>query len=133
MATVLNPYLGFTNNCRDAMAFYQSVLGGDLEVLTFAEGGMGSDSEKADLVMHSSLTTPAGFTLMASDDSQEPATGDALSISLSGDEPDALRTYWQKLSDGAEIIVPLEKAPWGDYFGMLRDRFGIRWLVNFAE
>ena len=51
-------------------------------------------------------------------------------VSLSGDEEAALRGYWQKLSEGAIITMPLEKAPWGDSFGMLVDKFGVGWMVN---
>ena len=53
-------------------------------------------------------------------------------MSLGGDDGDALRGYWQKLSDGATVTVPLEKQMWGDEFGMLTDRFGVSWMVNIA-
>jgi PhnB protein len=59
-----------------------------------------------------------------------PGTNGA--ISLSGDNEAELRGYFQKLSAGAAILQPLEKAPWGDTFGMLTDKFGVRWLVNIA-
>ena len=56
-------------------------------------------------------------------------------ISLSGGEEDAdtLRGYFEGLAAGGTITVPLEKAPWGDYFGMLVDRFGVTWLADFAD
>jgi PhnB protein len=53
-------------------------------------------------------------------------------VSLSGDDEDTLRGYWDKLADGGSVSVPLEKAPWGDTFGMCVDRFGVPWLVNIA-
>ena len=51
---------------------------------------------------------------------------------IPGDEDDLLRGYWDRLSDGGHVDVPLEVAPWGDAFGQLKDRFGINWLVNIA-
>ena len=136
MTATLNPYISFKDTTRDAMTFYQSVLGGDLTISTFADLHAAQDPSEADLVMHSLLRTPSGFTLMASDTParMEYAPGNNFSISLSGDSEseDELRGYWDRLSDGATVSMPLEKAIWGDTFGMLRDRFGIAWLVNIA-
>ncbi len=58
--------------------------------------------------------------------------GNNISVSLSGDDDAELRGYWEKLSDGAHVTVPLEKQMWGDVFGMCTDRFGITWMVNIA-
>lgn len=132
--STLNPYLSFTNTARQAMEFYQSALGGELTAMTF--GDMGETGEIKDLIMHSQLTTPAGFTLMGSDSPgpEHPVTyGDNVTISLSGSDAEELRGYWERLSEGAEIEVPLEKQMWGDEFGMLKDQFGIKWLVNIAS
>jgi PhnB protein len=116
------------------MAFYASVFGGELTSSTFAEsGGMGLDESEQGKVMHSQLVTDTGLTLMAAD---VPSTmgepGPNGSISLSGDDEPTLRGYWDKLSDGGTVTVPLEKAPWGYPFGMCTDRFGVDWLVNIA-
>ena len=138
MASILNPYLNFRGDAREALEFYHSVFGGELSVGTFAEFGMTDVPEpERDLVMHGQLETPAGFTLMASD---VPSHLDwsrgtnSFSVSLSGDSGDdaELRAYWAKLSEGAEIQQPLETAPWGAAFGMLADRFGVNWLVNIS-
>lgn len=133
MATRLNPYLSFKNTAKEAMEFYQSVLGGELTSSTFGEFQAPVEAAETDLVMHSQLETPSGFTLMASDTPAhmgEFKEGNNFSVSLSGDDEAELRGYWDKLSDGAAIAMPLEKAPWGDTFGMLTDKFGIAWLVN---
>ena len=58
--------------------------------------------------------------------------GSTVSISLSGDDADQLRGYWEKRSEGASVSMPLEKQMWGDEFGMLTDRFGMQWMVNIA-
>jgi PhnB protein len=84
--------------------------------------------------MHSQLTTPGGFTLMAADvpAHMDFTEGSAISISLSGDDEAELTGYWEKLIDGGTVVEPLNKAPWGDSFGMAVDRFGVQWLVNIA-
>ena len=133
MAARLNPYLTFQGTARDAMTFYQQVLGGDLTMNTFGEFGMEGDG--SDGIMHAQLETPDGFVLMASDTApgQEAGAtqGSTMSVSLSGDD-EALRGYWQGLAEGATITMPLEKQMWGDEFGMLTDRFGVPWMVNVA-
>ncbi len=132
MTTILNPYLNFDRTTREAMEFYQSVFGGDLNVMTF--GDMGDEGDTKDGVMHSQLTTPDGFTLMASDPPPgEAATPGTLGgVSLSGDDEAKLTGWWNALSDGGTVTVPLEKQMWGDAFGMCVDRFGTPWLVNIA-
>jgi PhnB protein len=131
--STLSPYISFTNTAREAMSFYQEIFGGELNAMTF--GDMGETGEIKDLIMHSQLTAPNGFILMGSDSPspEHPVTyGDNISISLAGSDADELRGYWEKLSDSAEIEVPLEKQMWGDEFGMLKDKFGVKWLVNIA-
>jgi PhnB protein len=132
MASRLNPYLTFAGAAQQAMEFYQSALGGVLTMNTFGE--YGADGPDADKIMHANLETPDGFTLMASDTppGTEASTGSSIAVSLSGDDSELLRGCWDKLADGAEIVMPLERQMWGDEFGQLTDRFGIPWMVNIA-
>jgi PhnB protein len=134
MAATLNPYLAFESNARQAMEFYRDVFGGDLRISTFGEFGQ-ADSAEADKIMHAQLETDNGFTLMASDTpaGMQRNPGDNISISLSGDDGDELRRYWEKLSDGGTVTMPLEKQMWGDEFGMCTDRFGVPWMVNITQ
>jgi PhnB protein len=136
MAIRLNPYLSFRDNARDAIEFYQSVFGGDVDLMTFAEMHASEDPTEQDKVMHSQLTTPIGLVLMASDtpNAMELTPGDSISVSLSGDAVDqeTLTAYYDKLAEGGQITQPLVAAPWGDYFGMVLDKFGVNWLVNIA-
>ncbi|NNC10367.1 VOC family protein [Planctomonas sp. JC2975] len=134
MSVVLNPYLSFRDNARQAMEFYQSVFGGDLTVSTFRDFHMTEDESELDKVMHSQLTAPGGITLMGSDtpNRMEYAPGGAITVSLSGDDEPTLRRYWDGLSQGATITEPLAQAPWGDWFGMLVDRFGVAWMANIS-
>lgn len=136
MPTRLNPYLGFRDTARQAMEFYRSVFGGELTVSTFGDFHASDDPAEQDKVMHSQLETPGGLVLMAADTpNRMPYTpGDTFSVSLSGGaHADAeLRGYWEKLVDGGTVLEPLAVAPWGDAFGMVKDRFGTTWLVNIA-
>jgi PhnB protein len=135
MASRLNPYISFRDNARQAMEFYRDVFGGNLSVNTFGESGAPQGTPEADKIMHAQLETDRGFTLMASDTPAEMPydPGNNISISLSGDDADDLRGYWEKLSDGGTVTMPLEKQMWGDEFGMCQDRFGIPWMVNITQ
>ncbi|HVW91104.1 MAG TPA: VOC family protein [Devosia sp.] len=132
MSSTLNPYLHFGSNAREAMDFYRSVFGGELQVLPF--GDMAHDPSQRDLVMHAALTAPNGFVLMGSDTFEDAgqANGRGMTVSISGTDEAELRGYWNKLADGAEVTMPLEKAPWGDSFGMLKDKFGVPWMINIT-
>ncbi len=132
MSSRLNPYISFKDTARDAMEFYQSVFGGELNVSTF--GQYGDTGPSADNVMHAQLETPSGYTIMASDtpDGMSYEPGNNITVSLSGDDSDELRGYFDKLAEGGNVSMPLEKQMWGDEFGQLTDKFGIGWLVNIA-
>lgn len=134
MSVVLNPYLSFKDTARQAMEFYQSVFGGDLTISTFGENpGAGVDSAEQDRVMHGMLVAGNGLTLMGAD--TPSVMGDPSpngSVSLSGDDADTLRGYWERLSGSGTATMPLDQAPWGDWFGMCVDRFGVSWLVNIS-
>jgi PhnB protein len=134
MASRLNPYISFDGNARQAMEFYESVFGGTLAVNTFGEFGA-KDSPDADKIMHGVLETSSGYTLMGADTpaGMEYKPGDNIAVSLSGDDADELRGYWEKLSGGGTVSVPLEKQMWGDEFGMCVDQFGITWMVNITQ
>lgn len=134
MSVQLNSYLSFRDTARQAMEYYQSVFGGELTLSTFGEFHASEDPAEQDKIMHSTLTTDDGHTLMASDtpNGMDYQPGNSHSLSLSGDDETQLRGYWDKLSDGGTVTMQLEKAPWGDTFGMCMDRFGVPWLVNIA-
>jgi PhnB protein len=134
MTSRLNPYLNFNGNARQALQFYQSVFGGELNLNTFADFGA-KDSPDADRIMHGQLETDAGYTMMAADVTSDmeyrPMAG--CSVSLSGDDADVLRGYWDKLSASGTTTMPMQKQAWGDEFGMCVDGFGVPWLVNISQ
>lgn len=133
MSVSFTPYLSFRGQARDAMNFYQSIFGGELSILTFAEGGM-TDGVDPNQVMHSQLT--GSVNLMGADvpDSMPLTDGSRVSLCFSGDAAglDSCRDYYAKLGDGGSDVLPLDMAPWGDYYGQLTDRFGITWMFDFA-
>ncbi|WP_410592184.1 VOC family protein [Amycolatopsis sp. lyj-23] len=134
MASRLNPYLSFRDDARQAMEFYKGVFGGTLTLNTFGESGAPEGAD-ADKIMHAQLEAENGFTLMASDTpaGMEHHPGTNISVSLSGDDADDLRGYWDKLSEGGTVTVPFEKQVWGDEFGACVDKFGIPWMVNVVQ
>ena len=134
----LKPYLSFRDTAREAMEFYQGVLGGDLAVSTFGDmpdNGVAEGEEN--LVMHAQLNAPGGLVLMASDTptGMEYEKPQGISVSLSGGSVDAdsLHHAWDGLVDGGTATMPLGEAPWGGEFGMLVDRFGISWMVAIED
>jgi len=134
MQSQLNPYLSFLDNARQAMEFYKTVFGGKLQMSTFKEYQASQDPGEDDKIMHAMLEAENGIIFMAADtpNGMEYNPGSNISMSLSGDNESELRGYYEKLSSGGMVVMPLEKAPWGDIFGMLRDKFGINWMVNIS-
>jgi PhnB protein len=134
--TVLNPYLTFGGNARQAMEFYRQVLGGTLDVQTFSDfGAPVSDSYKEKL-MHARIDAD-GMVLMASDaqEGSTPVAGDNVTLSLSGgsEDGDRLTKIFTALADGGTTTMPLGDVPWGATFGMCTDRFGLNWMVNIEK
>jgi PhnB protein len=133
MTARINPYIIFAGNAREAMEFYRDALGGELTVNTFGE--FGDTGPTSDQVMHAQLETPDDFVLMASDTppGMESPSGSSISVSIFGDERDKLSGFFEKLSAGGEVTMPLEKQMWGDEYGQFTDKFGVSWMVNIAD
>jgi PhnB protein len=133
MTSRLNPYISFDGDAREALEFYKSVFGGELSLSTFGELG-GQDTPNPDRIMHGMIETDTGFMLMCADTppGMEHEPGNNFAVSLSGDDGDELRGYWEQLSGDGIVTVALEKQVWGDEFGMCVDRFGISWMVNIS-
>jgi PhnB protein len=137
MKSVMNPYLNFKNNAREAMQFYQSVFGGKLTMQTFKEFHASQNPSDDNLIMHGQLEAENGIMLMGADTPahmmpQAATNFSNFSISLSGDNEPELTGYYQKLAAGGSETQPLTKAMWGDTFGMCTDKYGISWMVNIT-
>lgn len=140
MGTSFSPYLHFHGNAAEAMATYGAIFGGSPDIVTFGQFG-GADPAIAGQVMHSLLRAGPGLLIMASDTPSEMGGGydvagnTSVAVISDGADPadDATLTgWWDALSDGATIIAPLAEAPWGGKFGMLTDRFGVRWMFDIT-
>lgn len=140
MATT-NTYLNFNGNCEEAFAFYKSVFGGEFVYLgRFGEmpetGEYKVPESDKNRVMHVSL--PIGSSvLMGSDCGSDWAPmfkqGNNFSISIAADSKSEADRVFNALSAGGQITMPMNRTFWGDYFGMLTDRFGINWMMSFNE
>lgn len=135
MSARISPYLSFRDTAREAMDHYVAVFGGKLDRQTFAEFGMVEDPADADLVMHSQLDIDDTLVLMAADTPQSMRTDESKAhhpVCLFGDDEARLRGWWDGLTQGGAVDMPLEKAPWGDFFGACTDKFGVSWIVNIS-
>ncbi|HYP63720.1 MAG TPA: VOC family protein [Acidocella sp.] len=127
----VNPYLHFAGNCAEALAFYETALGAKVNRrMTHAEAPMPSNPEWADKIMHADFSI-LGSQLMAADTPpehyQKPA-GFRVTLNLS--DPDTAQAWFEALSTGGHIDMPLQKTFWAAAFGMVTDRFNIPWMVN---
>lgn len=129
------PYLIFNGNAGEAIRWYQSILGGELTLQTYGESNMGSSEEEKKRVIHASLKNDA-LSFMVSDAPPvkefEPHVGDNIHMSILGSDEQLLTGFFTKLAAGGTINMPLEKQFWGDTYGILTDKFGIRWSVNIS-
>lgn len=134
MKSILDPYISFKDNTREAMEFYKTVFGGKLEMNTFKEFNASQDPADDDKIMHSMLEAENGIHFMAADTpmGMEYHPGTNISMTLSGDDYAELEAYFNKLAAGGTVGEPLTKAPWGDTFGMCTDKYGINWMVNIS-
>jgi PhnB protein len=132
MANVLlDVYLFFNGNCREAMEFYKEVFGGDLAVTTYGETP-GTESGHEDSLMHARLEG-GEVKLMASDVFKKELGKGQIELSLGGEDETRLREIFQKLSDGGTVRSELKTEFWGDTFGSLTDKFGVDWMMNITK
>ena len=127
----LSPYINFQGRAREAMEFYQQVLGGTLDLQAAdAQGGFGP-AGPGDRIMHARLDAD-GVTIMASDGMPDfpPPVGENVALALSGTDKERLTRIFTALAAGGVTKQPLTEAPWGAAFGWLMDPFGINWMVN---
>ena len=131
---VLDSYLFFNGNCAQAMRFYESTLGGKLEMMmTYGQSPQPEHcpAGSEDRIMHASMTV-GDRRLMASDTpaSQPNAGMNGFSLSLNYPTVVEARRAFDKLTDGGKVIMPLDKTFWAEAFGMLTDKFGTPWMVG---
>ncbi|MQY07668.1 VOC family protein [Actinomadura macrotermitis] len=129
-------HLNFRGDAGAALGFYRSVFGGDAVVITYKDAGNVHDPAEADQVMWGQVAAPSGFRVMAYDvPSHTPwdQGQNAFFVSLRGDTAEEVTAYWEKLADGATVLQPLAPAQWAPLYGMLKDRFGVTWVVDVVS
>lgn len=135
----INPYLHFNGNAEEAFHFYKSVFGGEFSLVIRFKDMPGDPhhqipEEEGNKLMHIALPI-AGNTLMGSDVPEFMGkvneNENRSKISVSAGSREEAEKIFAGLSTGAAIEVPLADSPWGSYFGMLRDMYGIEWMVDF--
>ena len=125
------PYLHFTDSCRDAMTFYQDILGGTLDVMGFDQmPDAPPEMAGSDRVMHATLTTEQGV-LFASDSfpGEEAAPQAGVSISWGAADHDSGKALFERFLDGGDVVMPYEATFFSPGFGMVKDRFGTHWMI----
>jgi PhnB protein len=136
----INPYLNFAGNTEEAFNFYKSVLGGDFTTLqrfkdTPDTAGRIPEKEK-NMLMHVALPVGKSNTLMAGDALESMGhtftQGDNIHLSLEAESKDEATKVFNGLAAGGTVKMPLQDTFWGSHFGMLKDKFGIHWMVSYT-
>lgn len=129
----LSPYLNFMGKGTEAMKFYHAIFGGKLDIQSYGQAGQAKNDREKDFLMHGALEADA-LKLYASDGNEEHKVteGNSVHLCLMGDDEAKLTEYFNKLSKGGNVDMPLAKQFWGDTYGQLTDKFGMHWMVNIA-
>ena len=138
-------HLNFDGEAREALAFYQSVFGGQTTIATYGDFGMPTDAPGADHVVFGQVVAENGFRVMAYD-VPHPGTGttagkttrengvtmttERFFLSVRGESVEEVGGFWEKLCDGATVVEAFGPAQWAPAFGMLTDRFGVTWILD---
>lgn len=140
--TTVNVYLNFDGNCEEAFNFYKLVFGGEFSYLgrfgemPKKEGAPEMPKEMSQRIMHVALPISKETVLMGSDTSDmgpKRVEGNNFGISINTDSKEKADELFSKLSSGGKVTMPMEDMFWGDYFGMLEDKFGINWMISFNK
>jgi PhnB protein len=127
----VKPYIAFQGNCREAIDFYKEALGAEeLFSQTFGESPM-KDMGSPDNIMHATIKVGDTHIMMCDDPRPGTATTSGnISLAVGLNDTGQARTVFDKLADGGNVTMPLDKTFWAEAFGMLTDKFGINWMVN---
>lgn len=125
------PYIFFTGNCREAMNFYKSVFGGELDITTYAEAKMEGGDMPSDSIMHCHLSG-GDVEFMGCDSRKASSEAKKISICINGDNEKRMREMFEALSVDTKVQYPLEKQFWGSTFGAFMDKYGVEWMFDIA-
>ena len=136
---VINPHINFNGNAEEAFNFYRSIFGGEFsKVIRFKELGNPNIPEKeGNKIMHIALPIGTTNMLMANDVPEfmgrTNENENRSKIAISADSKEEADKLFNGLSAGGTVEMPIADSPWGSYFGMFRDKYGIEWMVDFAQ
>ena len=126
-------HLNFRGDAREALGFYKSVFGGEQMLISYADAHNVQEPSEADQIMWGQVASENGFRVMAYDvpsaTAYEPGEIPVF-VSIRGEDADEVSGYWAKLAEGSTIVRDLEPAPWATLYGMLKDRFGVTWVLD---
>lgn len=129
-------HLNFRGDARAALAFYQSVFGGDVTIVSYGDAGASQEPTEADQVMWGQVAADNGFRVMAFDvlvpRPWNPGEN-TFFVALRGTTTEEVTAHWAGLADGATILHSLGPAQWGPLYGMLKDKFGVTWVMDVAN
>ena len=127
----VKPYIAFRGNCREAIDFYKQALGAEeLFSQTYGESPM-ADMGAADAIMHATIKVGDTHIMMCDDFHTENFSTDGnVSLAVGLNDVDRAKAIFANLSDGGNVTMPIDKTFWAEAFGMLTDKFGIKWMVN---
>lgn len=135
MTMNVTTHLNFRGEARAALEFYQSVFGGELVAFTYRDAQRVVDPAEADQIVWGQVAADNGFQVMAYDVPSRMAwnQGDnAFFVSVRFDSAEEITTYWERLTDGATVLEDLGPSGWAPLYGMVRDRFGVTWVLDVA-
>jgi PhnB protein len=136
LSVTTTTHLNFRGTARAALEFYQSVFGGHLAAITYQDAGNVQEQSEADQVMWGQVLADNGFHVMAYDVPSRMAYDqgeNSFFVSVRGKTVEEVSGYWEKLSAGATVVIPMGPAGWAPAYGMLRDRFGVVWVVDVVS
>lgn len=133
MAVKTVAHVNFRGQAREALSFYASVFGGDVAIVTHAQAYGTTDEAEANLVSWGQVVSTDGFAIMAFDvPAARPFDAGEIPffVSVRGADADQISAFWEKLTRGATIIQPLAQSGWAKLYGMVKDKFGVTWVLD---
>jgi len=135
----INPYIHFNGNAEETFTFYKSVFGGNFATIVRFKDmdfeGAPNFEKEAEKIMHIALPIGKHSLLLGSDTPEQMGKHNEMEtrskISINAESKEEADKLFNGLSVGGQIEMPLEESPWGSYFAMFRDKFGIEWMINF--
>ncbi|GAA1587726.1 VOC family protein [Kribbella sancticallisti] len=135
MSITTTTHLNFRGDARAALEFYRTVFGGEITVVTYQDAHNVQDPIEADQIMWGQVQGDNGIHVMAYDVPVRTPYEQGVNsvfVSIRGTDAEEISTCWKKLAEGADVIQDLAPAGWSPLYGMLKDRFGVVWVLDIA-